>query len=404
MSVSYNSSIVRNGLICYLDAANPASYTPGQNLLTYSEEFNNAAWGKGNCTITADAVVAPNGTTTAERLVEDATNGEHSLYYSQTITNVTQTFSVYAKAGERSLMALQFSNFVNAAAQVGFNLATGTVLFTGAGNADYSNISARIDSIGNGWFRCSLTATKGSVNTSNNPLIQAYNGSSSSFASNTSTGFYIWGAQLETNSSMGPYIQTVASNAPTRSTTWVNLMGNATYNATLTGAVYNSTSAAVPATMEFLGNSGSKAVMAGLDLRTTNHTIIVSSRYSGGSRGRVVGGNLNNYLLGHYSNSAGRYYPGNWVFQNGTWNDTRWWVHAGTGSTLTDYWQFFMNGEFMAGNTNGVSGPNGIVFGGDGVYGDWSTCQVGAFLAYDRILSANEIAQTTAAIRGRYGA
>ncbi len=121
MAISFNPSIVRNGLVCYLDAANPASYTAGQNLLTYSEQFNNANWIKFNSTISADAAVAPNGTLTADRLVEDATNGEHIVYQAQTASNVTQTFSVFLKAQERTLVGLSFSNFLNADARVYFN-------------------------------------------------------------------------------------------------------------------------------------------------------------------------------------------------------------------------------------------------------------------------------------------
>ena len=38
------------------------------NLLTYSEQFDNAAWVKSNSTVTANAGAAPNGTATADLL------------------------------------------------------------------------------------------------------------------------------------------------------------------------------------------------------------------------------------------------------------------------------------------------------------------------------------------------
>jgi len=157
MAISFNPSIVRNGLVCYLDAGNPASYTAGQNLIDFSEQFNSGFWIKFNCTISADAAAAPNGTLTADRLVEDATNGEHLVYQTETATNITQTFSVFLKAQERTLVVLSFSNFATADARVSFNLAQGTIISTSAGNADYSNISGRIDAVENGWYRCSIT-------------------------------------------------------------------------------------------------------------------------------------------------------------------------------------------------------------------------------------------------------
>ncbi|WP_156920677.1 phage head spike fiber domain-containing protein [Fundidesulfovibrio putealis] len=43
------------------------------NLLYPSEDFSNAAWTKTRATITANAAVAPDGTMTADKLVEDTT-------------------------------------------------------------------------------------------------------------------------------------------------------------------------------------------------------------------------------------------------------------------------------------------------------------------------------------------
>lgn len=413
MAISFNPSIVRNGLVCYLDAANPASYTAGQNFLTYSEEFNNGVWGKTNCTISSNVAIAPNGTLTADKLVEDATNAEHNLAFAQGPTSsVTQTFSVYAKAAERTLISLQFSNYVNAAAQVGFNLAQGTVLFVGSSNADYSNISARIDDVGNGWYRCSITATKGSVNTNNNPVIQPYNGSTTVFASNTSTGFFVWGAQVETNTSPGPYVQTVATNAATRSTTWVNLMGNAAYNGTLNGViVHNSassnTSLLSPASFLTAGVNTSYIDIGNTDLRFVPHSIIVATRYRGQvSNGRVVSSPNNNWLFGHWAGNADAYYAEQWVYFPGPWPgaviSANWNIYGTTASSVTDIWTFWRNGVRLANNNNGVQGPNQIRIGAN-AFNEPSDAHVGVVLIYDRVLSDTEMAQTMAALRGRYG-
>ena len=407
MSASFNPSIVRNGLICYLDPANPASYTPGENLVTYSEQFDNVAWGKTNLTVTANAIAAPNGTLTADRFVEDATNAEHNLAYSaSTATNVTRTFSVYLKAGERTIVALQLSNYLNATGQVVFNLAQGTLIYTSVNNADFTNTIGRIDDVGNGWYRCSITSTKGSVNTSCNPVIQPHNGTTTIFASNTSTGFYMWGAQLETSSSPGPYVQTVASTLTSRSTTIVNLTGNATYNGTINGSVvFNSANTTAPANFETSFSNTTYITVSGLDLSLVPHTVIGAARYSGAVRGRGFTSN-NNWLMGLYNGTTESVYAyNNWIYGPAGTNDTNWRVVAASGDTTGDVWKVYVNGTIVATNQNGGRGPAGINFAWTSLYPtEASQSQMGALLAYNRILTDQEIAQTTAALRGRYGA
>lgn len=73
----------------------------GKNLLLYSEQFDNAAWVKVNCTVTANALTAPDGTTTADTIVRTAV-GNH--YFGQTYATTghagkTFTFSCWIKAG-----------------------------------------------------------------------------------------------------------------------------------------------------------------------------------------------------------------------------------------------------------------------------------------------------------------
>ena len=410
MAISFNPSIVRNGLVCYLDAGNPASYTAGQNFLTYSEQFDNGAWGKSNCTISPDAAAGPFGGVTADRLVENATNDNHFIWQPQTISNVTQTFSVFLKAQERTLVALSFSNFLSLDTRANFNLAQGTLIDVSANNADYTNTSGRIDNVGNGWYRCSITTTKGTVNATNNPLIMAYNGSTTIFASNTSTGFLMWGAQLETNTSMGPYVQTVASTAPTRSTTWVNLMGNAAYNGTLNGViVHNSASSNTtllsPASFLTAGSATSYIDIGNTDLRTVPHSIIAATRYRGQViNGRIINSPNNNYLLGSWNGFTDAYYADGWVYYPSLPFNTNWHIHGTTGSSVVDLWTYWRDGVRLANNNFGFQGPNQIRIGANPLYNEHSDGHIGVILIYDRILSDTEMAQTMAALRGRYNA
>ena len=80
------------------------------NLLTYSEQFDNAAWiispsGTGSVTKgTADAATAPDGTSTADRVIFDlaggTTTGDIALLRQQNATTGGLTYSVYLRSSD----------------------------------------------------------------------------------------------------------------------------------------------------------------------------------------------------------------------------------------------------------------------------------------------------------------
>ena len=170
------------------------------NLLLYSEQFDNAAWSKSASTITANAIISPDGTLDADKLVEDTSTGSHYVQAWPTVVSGTAyAFSIYAKAGERNLvsmlMAQSTSPFTNHAL-VEFNLSTGTIRTTTFG-------SGTITSVGNGWYRCTVFGTTSSTN----EICRI----SYATAGNGTSGIYIWGAQLEAGAFATSYIPTVAS-------------------------------------------------------------------------------------------------------------------------------------------------------------------------------------------------
>src|SRR6056297_1427264 len=81
------------------------------NLLQYSEEFNNAAWIKDNVTITPNDAVAPDGTTTADKLVEDTSSSQHRIFFDSNLDNFKSTVSVFLKKAERTYANVFFVNF-----------------------------------------------------------------------------------------------------------------------------------------------------------------------------------------------------------------------------------------------------------------------------------------------------
>lgn len=172
------------------------------NLAIYAEQFDNAAWTANNASILANCAIAPDGALTGDKLIGNATLNAHSVYRTQTLTAVAYTVSVFAKAGERSWLAINVTtssdNFT------WFNLAAGVVGAIGSG------LTASIISVGNGWYRCSVTFTATAA-TWYTTFASATGNSVSSYINDGYSGLYIWGAQLEAGSFATSYIPTTSA-------------------------------------------------------------------------------------------------------------------------------------------------------------------------------------------------
>jgi hypothetical protein len=162
------------------------------NLVLQSEAFDNASWVKtqdGQVTITANAAVAPNGTTTAEKMIPSAIAGFHCVQQLVTLSAGEASVSVYAKAVENSFLQIFDAltvEFVN------FNLTTGAV-------GSSSVYVGSIEDAGNGWYRCKATKVVPSGNFT--PRVAVVTSATAvrgeSFTGNGTDGLLIWGAQLE---------------------------------------------------------------------------------------------------------------------------------------------------------------------------------------------------------------
>ena len=157
------------------------------NLLVRSQEFDNAAWTKVNSTVTANATTAPDGTTTAEKLVENSATDFHTVRPTAGVGTVTATecLSVFAKASERSWIALQLGTSRSAY----FNLSAGTIGTTVGGT------TATMTALANGWYRCSIAGER--VASQSNTILLASADNTASYAGDGTSGVFIWGAQLE---------------------------------------------------------------------------------------------------------------------------------------------------------------------------------------------------------------
>jgi len=181
------------------------------NLLLRSQEFDNAAWVKNNATVTANVVAttAPDGTNTADKLVEDVANSTHYVDQATTNGNATYTQTIYVKAAERSICFAGMSDGVTALVGAYFNLSTLVVTPTSGGS--WSAITAAMQSVGSGWYRCTVTATRGAGTSTITRVYTATSSSTVTYTGDGTSGLYIWGAQLEAGSSASPYIPTTTA-------------------------------------------------------------------------------------------------------------------------------------------------------------------------------------------------
>jgi hypothetical protein len=193
-------------------------------LLLRSEEFDNAYWLKSNATITSNTVIAPDGTLTGDKLVENTANATHFIYSGSQafVSGTSYTLSVYAKKGERQYLVLQLpSAAFPSSSNATFDLDSATFNL-GAGSP-----TASITDVGNGVYRCSITKTATSSASSNGAFIYVTNSASATINAYTGDGYsgiYIWGAQVEAGAFPTSYIPTVASQV-TRSADSASMTG-----------------------------------------------------------------------------------------------------------------------------------------------------------------------------------
>ena len=167
------------------------------NLLQQSENFPNAVWGKATLTFNS-TVTAPNGTSTAQNY---STGGAFS--YALQVVPITSgeyyTSSCYLKytSGVGSI-AIRYTdgssvNFISVTANL-INGTIGSVSYGGNG----ANGTATITSVGDGWYRVTVSGT----------LTIANAGFIVSNLALGATTFSVWGAQLNIGSTAKPYFPT----------------------------------------------------------------------------------------------------------------------------------------------------------------------------------------------------
>lgn len=190
------------------------------NLALRSEDFT-TTWSNNALAVTANQVVAPDGNTTADKVLESTAVAVSHIFWQNIVqaSGVSTGVSLFIKPSSRTSFYLNIQGGSNHWVSVVFDLTTGLVSQTGVGATSGTLESAFVRAIGNGWFRVHMVA-KISVanpavvfgfcplatgNTLNAIGEIAYTGDGVSFA-------YFWGAQIETGGvGVTSYIATTAA-------------------------------------------------------------------------------------------------------------------------------------------------------------------------------------------------
>ena len=243
------TALVSNGVVASVGTgAFIPSPPPGRaNIILQSQALEVAPWGLSAAIISADAALAPDLTTTAERVADTAASGSHVFWQSVTNEAAVYTYSFYAKAGTLERIRLSIAGAAGSG-RADFNLSTGEV------TQITSLVSAGATAVGDGWWRCHVTRNPGAGTGTFYAWLLDAAGNSSYVG--TGKDLYLWGAQLEKGDAPSGYLPTTTTPASVPGQT---LVGVGVSQVVATGAL-----AASIATLASSGLSESRSTSTAL--------------------------------------------------------------------------------------------------------------------------------------------
>jgi hypothetical protein len=174
-----------------------ASLIPPGNQFAFPSDFANAVWTPTNCTVSSNVAIAPDGSYTADKLVEDGTNSQKSITDGSVIVAGVRYFvQIYAKSlGQSRYLAVAGAGLVGAGECPVLNVDTGSVDPGGTSTIIQRQTNQYAPLVCNGWYRYSGLFT--AANTSgfvfalvNDPT----SNTAAAYLGNSASGVLIWGA------------------------------------------------------------------------------------------------------------------------------------------------------------------------------------------------------------------
>jgi hypothetical protein len=216
-----------------------------------SEEFNDSYWQKVRATITANQIVSPDGSVTADLLTATDTSENYCQQnVSSTVSGSQQTASFFVKKGTSDFCHILLWDVSNDGARQWFDLTNGSVGTSTTFGSGVSVDSAQMINYGNGWYRCVVVFNNSNTTVRIRISVSNSNGSTSSTSGKM---IYIWGAQLTVSSYETSYIPNTTTGSVTRSADVCNGSG--------TSAEFNDSEGVLFAEFSALANDGTTRVI-----------------------------------------------------------------------------------------------------------------------------------------------
>ena len=183
---------------------NPGAQTTASQTLVWGAQLvQGTSAGDYKATYAAAAAVGyPDiyGQPFAQKLVENTATAAHRVQVTVVLSGAPVASSAYFKAGERAFGYLRFDD-ASSTRFAYFNLASGTL-----GTVDAA-LSAAIQDVGNGWYRCSAVFAAPVATGSGVCVIGAASTNNVAiYTGDGTSGIYIFGAQLSDSASVDPYV------------------------------------------------------------------------------------------------------------------------------------------------------------------------------------------------------
>jgi hypothetical protein len=203
-----------------------------QNTWLQSADAN--SWLKLDTNVTSDTQISPGGTQNADTVTASGVGSiPHLIYQNLAFTSgTTYTLSVFARANTSNFVQLSFAGNLIANSYANFDLSNGTITAS-------AFVTPQIQNMGNGWYRCSITATAAASATNSQIIYLINSGTAPRAQSFTTTGesVYLFGGQFEASSVPTSYIPTTTA-AITRGADEINKSGIASLIGQSEGTIY----------------------------------------------------------------------------------------------------------------------------------------------------------------------
>jgi hypothetical protein len=385
MALGHGPTVVTNGLVLALDAADRNSFDSNENLITHSSMsgWTVGVLGSGGALPTGWGLDQLQPGSTIQIIgggVEDGLNYVDIRFFATSVStsnrtlirpgnSVTTDGSTYYLTTYSKLVSGSTNNLTH------INFHTGALSLT---SVLTRNIGAAAVLSGTFFPRYDI----------------GYNGTGVAY----DITIRFAAPQLERGSSSSPYYPTTGT-AKNRGTTWIDLTGNGNNGTLVNGATYSSANGGVIAL-----DGVNDYIDVPINLTNTNYTIMGAARYVVVG-GRTFSGKINNWLMGHWGNTTRNHYAEGWVSSvaNGE-VDTNWRIYAATGNYSGDSWAQYVNGALDSGpNNSGLTGPNGFAIGSAQASSEFSNSHISNLIVYNRVLTSSEIQQNFNALRRRLG-